>query len=45
MALAKKIAKMEEVMNVCNLREKGGLGVGKIPGKIAPDGIELSSSR
>jgi cytochrome c556 len=38
-ALAKE--DLEDVMNVLIPRSKGGVGVGRTPGKIIPDGIEL----
>src|SRR6185369_11522326 len=39
-ALAKKVEKLEDVMNLFKPRKKGGLGVGKA-GVVTPDGIEL----
>jgi hypothetical protein len=40
-ALAKKIEEIDDVMNLMKLRAKKGYGVGKKPGAIQPDGIEL----
>jgi hypothetical protein len=40
-ALAKKIDDFDDVMAVLKPRKKNGVGVGKTPGAIVPDAIEL----
>src|SRR5437870_3761873 len=39
-ALANKVVGVDDVMDVFKPRKKNGLGVGKKPGAIVPDGIE-----
>ncbi len=40
-ALAKKLERLEEAMDLFKLRSKKGLGVGSKPGVFNPDGIEM----
>jgi len=39
-AFAKTIEDLDEVMDLLKPRKKNGVGVGKVPGAIVPDGIE-----
>jgi hypothetical protein len=44
-ALAKKVEDIDDVMGVFKPRTKKGVGVGKKPGAIQPDGIELQLNK